>query len=97
MGGTTSLKLLVTISETDAKLRKEFYKTAASQLSLLKSIGISQMEKDLEEKIKFVHRSSTMDELDEEPNLEEANVKEILHDVLTELHSKKTGIEERSS
>jgi hypothetical protein len=81
----------------DAKLRKEFYKTAVSQLSLLKSIGISQMEKDLEEKIKFVHRSSTMDELDEEPNLEEANVKEILHDVLTELHSKKTGIEEKST
>jgi hypothetical protein len=49
------------------------------------------MEKDLEEKIKFVHRGSTMDELDEEPNLEEANVKEILHDVLTEPHSKKTG------
>ena len=57
----------------DAKLRKEFYKTAASQLSLLKSIGVSQMEKDLEEKVKFVHRSSTMTELDQEPNLEEVN------------------------
>ena len=47
----------------------EFYKIVASQLSLLQSIRISQMEKDLEEKIKFVHRGSTMDESDEEPNL----------------------------
>jgi hypothetical protein len=33
----------------DSELRKEFYKSAASQLTLLKAIGASQMEKELEE------------------------------------------------
>ena len=68
----------------DAKLRKEFYRTASSQLSLLKSIGVSQMEKELEAKIKFLQASSAMTEIDEEPNLDDANVKEILRDVLNE-------------
>jgi uncharacterized membrane protein (Fun14 family) len=31
----------------DSELRKEFYKSAASQLALLKAIGVSQMEKEL--------------------------------------------------
>ena len=78
----------------DAKLRKEFYRTASSQLSLLKSIGVSQMEKELEAKIKSVQASSAMTEIDEEPNLDDANAKEILRDVLNELHSKKTEKEE---
>lgn len=77
----------------DAKLRKEFYKTASSQLSLLKNIGVSQMEKELEAKIKAVQESSAMTEIDEVPDLDDADVKEILHDVLNELHSKKTDKE----
>jgi hypothetical protein len=32
----------------DAELRKEFHKRAASQLTLLKAIGVSQMEKEFE-------------------------------------------------
>jgi hypothetical protein len=78
----------------DAKLRKEFYRTASSQLSLLKNIGISQMEKELEAKVKAIRESTVMTELDEEPNLDDANVKEILRDVLNELHSKKIDREE---
>ena len=31
----------------DAKLRKEFYKSAMSQFNLLKTIGVTQMEKEL--------------------------------------------------
>jgi hypothetical protein len=38
----------------DAKLRKEFYKSAASQLDLLKSIGVSEMEKEYENRIRYV-------------------------------------------
>ena len=34
----------------DTELRKEFYKGAASQLTLLKAIGVSQMEKELEKR-----------------------------------------------
>jgi hypothetical protein len=38
----------------DSAVRKEFYKSASSQLSLLKSIGVSQMEKELEKEVKVV-------------------------------------------
>jgi hypothetical protein len=38
----------------DSKVRKEFYKSAESQLSLLKTIGVSQMEKELEKEVKSV-------------------------------------------
>jgi hypothetical protein len=41
----------------DAELRKEFYKSAASQLTLLKAIGVSQMEKELEGQVKYVEVS----------------------------------------
>jgi hypothetical protein len=35
-------------------LRKEFYKTAATQLNLLKFIGVSEMEKEYESRVKYV-------------------------------------------
>jgi len=78
----------------DAEVRKEFYKSAASQLSLLKAIGVSQMEKELENQVKFVHKRSRVSEKEEEAhleeeNLEEENVKEILNDVLNELYYSK--------
>ncbi|MFL6456685.1 MAG: hypothetical protein ACJ71G_06930, partial [Nitrososphaeraceae archaeon] len=38
----------------DSAVRKEFYRSASSQLSLLKSIGISQMERELEKEVKSV-------------------------------------------
>ena len=40
----------------DAELRKEFYKSAASQLSLLKATGISQMEKELEAQVESMEK-----------------------------------------
>jgi hypothetical protein len=80
----------------DSQLRKEFYKSAASQLALLKAIGVSQMEKELENQVKFVQKRSRVSErtADAEPQLEEENVKEILHDVLNELYYSK-GKKER--
>jgi hypothetical protein len=77
----------------DARLRKEFYKSAESQLSLLKNIGISQMEKEFEGKIKFLQEHSKSSKKIEEPyleeELEEEHVKEILRDVLNELYYSK--------
>ena len=73
----------------DAKLRKEFYKSVESQLSLLKNIGVSQMEKQFEEKIKFLQQRSSVSKTIEEPQLEEEIVKKILHDVLNELYYSK--------
>jgi hypothetical protein len=80
----------------DSELRKEFYKSASSQMALLKAIGVSQMEKELENQIKFVQKRSRVSErtADDEPQLEEENVKEILHDVLNELYYSK-GKKER--
>lgn len=72
----------------DAFLRKEFYKSASSQLSLLKAIGVSQMEKEFADKIKSVERRVVIEsvELDAES---EQNAKEILREVLNELYYSK--------
>jgi hypothetical protein len=73
-------------------VRKEFYKSASSQLSLLKTIGVSQMEKELEKEVKSVEEKlsklspETMVDI---PQLEEQEAKEILHDVLNELYYSK--------
>jgi hypothetical protein len=72
----------------DALLRKEFYKSASSQLSLLKAIGVSQMEKEFTDKIKTIERRAVIErvELDVES---EQNTKEILREVLNELYYSK--------
>ena len=66
----------------DTLLRREFYKSASSQLSLLKAIGVSQMEKEFESKIKSVQERATLYE--PEQDLSEENAKEILREVLNE-------------
>ena len=73
-------------------VRKEFYKSASSQLSLLKSIGVSQMEKELEKEVKSVDEKLfklSPDATVDIPQLEEQEAKEILHDVLSELYYSK--------
>jgi hypothetical protein len=72
----------------DAQVRKEFYKSAMSQLSLLKTIGVTQMEKELEKKLRTVEKRTRMLETTDSPYAEEGDVKEILRDVLNELYSK---------
>jgi len=73
----------------DAELRKEFYKSAASQLTLLKAIGVSQMEKELEGQAKSIEKRFKPFERTDEPDLKDEEIKEILHDVLTELYYSK--------
>lgn len=72
----------------DTRLRKEFYKSAETQLNLLKNIGVSQMEKEYEEKVKFLHEQFKSSQI-REPELEEEHIKQILHDVLNELYYSK--------
>jgi hypothetical protein len=81
----------------NAEVRKEFYKSAESQLTLLKNIGVSEMQKEFEKKIKYVQKHSELPETTDESHLEEENVKEILHDVLNELYSKKSKEEPQKS
>jgi hypothetical protein len=73
----------------DAELRKEFYKTAASQLSLLKTIGVTQMENELLKDYKpILDRSKILEKYEDQP-VEQSELKEIIRDVLNELQSKK--------
>lgn len=74
----------------DAELRKEFYKDASTQLRLLKTIVITEMERELEKRVKFLENRS--ESLETTPNwdLEEENVKQTLHEVLNEVYSKRS-------
>jgi hypothetical protein len=75
----------------DAKLRKEFYKSAKSQLGLLKTIGITQMENELLKEYKpLLDRSMIIEKYDQQ--IEKEEVKEIIHDVLIELQSRENLI-----
>ena len=81
----------------DAKLRKEFYKSAMSQFNLLKTIGITQMEKELLKEYKPVlARSNELEEPQYQP-LEQSDVKEIIHDVLQEIQSRENLIAKNRS
>jgi hypothetical protein len=76
----------------DTKLRKEFYKSALSQYNLLKTIGVTQMEKELLKEYKPVlARSSELEEPQYQP-LEQSDVKEIIHDVLQELQARESHV-----
>ena len=87
----------------DKELRSEFYKTAMSQLKLLKAIGVTEMEKELLKSYKSVEKQHKLPEMEstrfEKDNVREAlhevvdeldkdNVRELLHEVLTEVYSK---------
>lgn len=73
----------------DSEVRKELYKNAASQLTLLKAIGVSQMEKEIEGQAESVKRRAKLLERTDEPDLKDEEIKQILHDVLTELYYSK--------
>ena len=78
----------------DAVVRKELYKSAMSQLELLRNIGTSEMEKEFEGRVKHLAKVHRISEIPERSvraeQLEEENVKKILHDVLNEVHLKDT-------
>jgi hypothetical protein len=98
----TGILLSARLVAQDKQLRKEFYNTAMSQLSLLKTIGITEMEKELVKKYKSIDKRTRS--LEEHSPFEKDDVKdalhglvddldkekarEILHDVLTEVYSK---------
>jgi hypothetical protein len=74
----------------DAEVRKQFYNSASSQLTLLKTIGVSQMERELESQVKSVEKhTKLLETTTEEPDLKEEEVRLILHDVLNELYYSK--------
>jgi hypothetical protein len=106
--GLSSFLLLVGIFSSainvsqDRELRREFYNTAKSELNLLRTIGVAEMEKELMKKYKSIDKRTR--KLEEQSTSEKDGVKEalhglvdeidkdkareILHDVLTELYAK---------
>lgn len=73
----------------NAEARKEFYKKAESQLGLLRTIGVSQMERELEGEIKSMEKRIRFEKV-AEPEMGEQDIKETLHDVLNELYYSKS-------
>lgn len=73
----------------DAELRKEFYSRAESQLSLLKTIGLTQMETQLVKNCRHLfERFSAFERSREDQQLEQEDMKQVIKDVLAELQSK---------
>jgi hypothetical protein len=72
----------------DAELRKQFYKRAESQLSLLRAIGISEMEKEIVRQVRSLEDNIAVPEPEPE-TLSDEKVRDIIHDVLTELYNSK--------
>jgi hypothetical protein len=58
-------------------------------LTLLKAIGVSEMEKELESQSKFMEERIKLLERPDEPNLKDEGIKIILHEVLNELYYSK--------
>lgn len=69
------------------QLRKELYKSANSQLDLLKLIGMAQMEKELLKRYKSISKSTGI--LEEVDKLDQDEIREIVHDVVNELSTTK--------
>jgi hypothetical protein len=74
----------------DGELRRDFRKRAIAQLTLLRTIGIAQMEKELIKNFKLAEKSKMNLEPTQERYSEE-NVKQIVHEVLEELKQKDFG------
>jgi hypothetical protein len=98
----TGLFLSATHVARDKVLRKEFYKNAMSQLTLLKTIGVTEMEKQLIKSHKSIMKrtellviwesrvdKNTLREMlhDVVEDMDTNDVREILHDVLTEIYA----------
>ena len=76
----------------DADLRRAFYKKAESQLSLLRAIGVSEMEKELLKQVKSLENKHEREISDLNHLMgEEENAKEIIREVLNELYYSKRG------
>jgi len=99
----TGLFLSATHVSRDKVLRKEFYKNAMSELNLLKTIGVTEMENQIIKSHKFIKKQTeslgakeaqqdenTLREMlhDIVEDMDTDDVREILHDVLTEIYRK---------
>jgi len=101
----TGILLSATLAARDKELRKEFYSTAMSQLTLLKTIGVIEMENQLIKSYKSMEKRSKLELKDTMydktkvrealhglvDEMDEGDVRELLHEVLTEVYSTSRG------
>lgn len=101
----TGILVSATLAARDKELRKEFYSTAVSQLTLLKTIGVIEMENQLIKSYKSMEKRSKLELKDTMydktkvrealhglvDEMDEGDVRELLHEVLTEVYSKSRG------
>jgi hypothetical protein len=71
----------------DSELRKKLHKSAENQLSMLKTIGIIQMETELFKKFKPVLRKTERLQESDEEHLEQEDVRLLIRDVLNEIEA----------
>jgi hypothetical protein len=70
----------------DASVRREVYNVAAEQSGLLKHIGVAEIERVLEKRIRSVmDRADTLTGYDTDINTEQEDVKDMINEVLNEL------------
>ena len=72
----------------DAQLRNDFYKSAKSQLTVLRAIGIRQMEIEMLRKFKSAQKRASMLETNDQIYPEDEDIKEMVREVLREVYSK---------
>jgi len=99
----TGLFLSATHVARDQVLRKQFYKNAMSQLNLLRTIGVTEMEKQIIKSHKSIQKrteslGTSEAQLDKNAlremlhgivdDMDTDGVREILHDVLIDIYSK---------
>lgn len=92
LGGYVLLAGIFTVAtyiSQDARLRKEFYNSAASQLRLFRGIGISEMQRELEKRVETMTRKTELLEEEDRWELKEEDIQQTLQDVLNEVYSKR--------
>ena len=73
----------------NVEIRKELYKNAKDELSFITEIGEAQQIQELAKRFKLIAKKTTMSREDKNFELDKNEVMEIIHDVLSELHTHK--------
>jgi len=73
----------------DKLLRKEFFQSAEKQLNFLKTIGVVEMEKELEKNLRSILKKSSLQEETVDYGKSDGDVRELVQEVIHELQLKK--------
>lgn len=86
--GSYLLLIGILVSAKQISQSAQIRRVSQKRFKSVRTIGITQMEKEFEDKVKSFEKHPMLLEKKDEPYLEEQEVREILHEVLEELHGK---------